>query len=116
MTQTNYPAGVEITGDIKPEYEAILTAAAVGFLAGLARTFTSRRDELLAARETRQQAIDGGQLPNFLPETAAIRNDRGWRVAPVPPRPARPPRRDHRTHRAQDGHQRAQLRRPRFHG
>ena len=85
MTQANYPAGVDITGEIRPEYESILTPEAVEFLAGLARAFTSRRDELLAARKERQVAIDSGQLPDFLPETADIRKDLSWRVASVPP-------------------------------
>ncbi len=84
MTQPYYPPGVEITGDILPEYESILTAEAVGFLAGLARKFSARRDDLLKARAVRQAAIDRGQLPDFLPETAAIRSDPAWQVAPVP--------------------------------
>ena len=77
--------GVSISGEITPEYEALFTSAAVGFLADLARRFTARRNELLEAREARQAAIDAGQLPDFLPETAAIRDDPSWRVAPVPP-------------------------------
>lgn len=76
--------GVEITGEVLLEYEAILRPEAVGFLADLARRFTARRNELLAARETRQAAIDGGHLPDFLPETAAIRDEPSWRVAAVP--------------------------------
>ena len=84
MTQANYPAGVNITGEMQPEYESILTGEAIDFIAGLARTFSARRDELLSARESRQIAIDKGQLPDFLPETAAIRDDPGWRVSPVP--------------------------------
>ena len=56
----------------------------MAFLAGLAHKFSDRRDELLQAREARQAAIDSGQLPDFLPETAAIREDPSWCVAPVP--------------------------------
>lgn len=82
--QPNHTRGVEIRGEIQPEYNSILTGEAIAFLASLARTFTARRDELLATREERQAAIDGGQLPDFLPETAAIRDDRTWRVAPAP--------------------------------
>ena len=63
------PTAIDIRGVIRPEYESILTADAVDFLAGLARQFSARRDELLAAREARQ---------------AAIRDDSSWRVAPVP--------------------------------
>ena len=84
MTKQNHPAGVDIRGEIKPEYGSILSPEAIDFLAGLARAFTARRDELLAAREQRQAAIDAGHLPDFLPGTAAIRDDRTWRVAPAP--------------------------------
>jgi malate synthase len=38
---------------------------------------------LLAARVDRQKAIDGGKLPDFLPETAAIREG-DWVAAPIP--------------------------------
>ncbi len=61
----------------------ILTLPAKAFLAKLARTFENRRQELLARRHVRQQLIDAGQLPDFLPETAAIR-EQGWTVAPIP--------------------------------
>ena len=84
MIEQNYSDGIEIRGDIPPEFEEILSREAVDFLAGLARQFTVRRDELLQQRETRQVAIDQGQMPDFLSETAHIRADRSWRVAPVP--------------------------------
>ena len=84
MTQPDLPAGVDITGDTHSDYDSILTADAISFLADLARRFTARRDDLLQAREKRQTAIDDGALPDFLPETAAIRDDPSWRVAPVP--------------------------------
>ena len=77
--------GIDIRGAITPEFATILTPDAVDFLADLARRFTARRDELLRARVERQAAIDAGQLPDFLPETAHIRDDMSWRVAPVPP-------------------------------
>ncbi len=84
MTQPKYPTGIDIRGEIWPEYESILTPDAIDFLAGLARTFTSRRDDLLQAREKRQAAIDSGVMPDFPAETAAIRDDLSWQVAPVP--------------------------------
>lgn len=61
----------------------ILTPAAQDFLAELHRRFNSRRLELLAARKVRQTAIDAGALPDFLPETAQIRESE-WTVAPIP--------------------------------
>jgi malate synthase len=62
----------------------ILTPQAQEFLSKLARTFEQRRQELLARRRVRQQQIDAGQLPDFLPETAAIR-EQEWTCAPIPP-------------------------------
>ena len=62
------------------------------------------------ARRARQAALDAGELPDFLPETAAIRERRLARRAGAAPISG-PPRRDHRPGRPQDGDQRAQLRR-----
>ena len=61
----------------------ILTVGASNFLAKLTRQFEPRRQELLARRRIRQQEIDAGQLPGFLPETAHIRETE-WTVAPIP--------------------------------
>ncbi|NWF69621.1 MAG: malate synthase A [Chloroflexi bacterium] len=75
--------GVVITGAMQPGYEAILSAEAVAFVAKLARAFTARRSELLQRRQERWRALDAGQMPDFLPETAAIRAG-DWQVAPLP--------------------------------
>ena len=80
----SFSQGIDIRGAITPEYATILTPDAVDFLAGLARRFTARRDALLQDRVKRQASIDAGQLPDFLPETAHIRDDLSWRVADVP--------------------------------
>ena len=109
MTEPRWPEGVTVTGPITPEYQAVLTPAALSLIARLQRAFNSRRLELLHRRAERQLKIDRGDLPDFLPETAPIRSDRSWRVAPIPPDLQRPPCRDHRPHRAQDADQRAQL-------
>jgi malate synthase len=61
----------------------ILSPEAREFLIQLARKFEERRQELLARRRVRQQQLDAGQLPDFLPETAAIR-EASWTVAPIP--------------------------------
>jgi malate synthase len=61
----------------------ILTPAAVAFLNDLEFEFGWRRGQLLSARQMRQQRIDEGELPDFLPATAAIREG-DWRIAPVP--------------------------------
>jgi len=61
----------------------ILTPEASAFLTKLAREFEARRQQLLARRRARQQQIDTGQFPDFLPETAHIRQA-DWTVAPIP--------------------------------
>src|ERR1700688_1283631 len=61
----------------------ILTPGAQVFLLKLGAAFEPRRQELLARRRTVQQDIDNGKLPDFLPETAGIRQS-DWKVAPIP--------------------------------
>ena len=77
---------VEITRDCGPVQETVLTPEAVDFLAALHRAHGARRRELLALREQRQQAILGGASLDFLPETAVVRGDESWTVAPPAPR------------------------------
>ncbi len=62
---------------------SILTSEARAFLLKLAARFEPRRQELLARRRTVQQEIDHGKFPDFLPETAGIRQSE-WKVAPIP--------------------------------
>ncbi|AWL03237.1 malate synthase A [Massilia oculi] len=78
------PAGMQITGEIKPGYENILVPEALALVAQLARAFAPRRQELLAARAERARRLDAGERPDFLPQTAHIR-DGDWRIAPIPP-------------------------------
>jgi malate synthase len=77
------PAGVVVRGPLEPRFAEILTPEALTFVAALHRQFDARRRELLAARAARQKRISAGELPDFLPETRAIR-DADWRVAPIP--------------------------------
>jgi malate synthase len=65
------------------EFSEVLTPAALSFVADLARRFGPRVSELLARRVARQAEIDSGQLPDFLPETRAVR-DSDWRVTTTP--------------------------------
>ena len=83
MSTPTYGPGIEIIGRITPEYAEILTPAAIAFAAKLQRAFGGRRTELLARRQARQADLDAGKLPDFLPETRAIR-DGDWTCAPVP--------------------------------
>ena len=77
------PQGVEITADITPAFADILTSEALAFVARLHRQFEGRRRELMAARDSRQAELDAGRLPDFLPQTASIRNG-DWKIAPLP--------------------------------
>ena len=63
--------------------ERILTPEARTFLEALHRQFEASRQDLLARRAVRQKALDDGELPNFLPQTAAVRES-DWTVAPIP--------------------------------
>jgi malate synthase len=63
--------------------EQVLTDEARAFLTLLQREFGPRREELLAARQERAQRLRDGELPDFLPETAHVREG-DWRVEPVP--------------------------------
>jgi malate synthase len=67
-----------------PRQDEVLTEAALAFVAELHRRFTPRRDELLARRGERRAEIARTSTLDFLPETAAIRADDSWRVAPAP--------------------------------
>ena len=68
----------------RPEGEAILTDASLAFLGELVARFGPRVGELLRVRDARQARIDGGELPDFRPETAAVRAG-DWRVGTIPP-------------------------------
>ncbi|UBV44976.1 malate synthase A (plasmid) [Deinococcus taeanensis] len=82
MTQT-LPAGLTITAPLTDAHREILTPEALAFVAALHRQFEGRRRDLMAAREARQARLDAGELPDFLPDTQAIR-DGDWRINPLP--------------------------------
>nr|WP_223192321.1 malate synthase A [Paenibacillus sedimenti] len=74
--------GIELRGSSN-RGEQILTPEALEFAAELERTFGARRRELLEQRSLRQSCIDAGELPDFMEETAHIRES-DWHVAPIP--------------------------------
>jgi malate synthase len=80
MNTTTMNATTLIQGGAQAQ---ILTPEATAFLTKLADAFEGRRQELLARRKQVQQQIDKGKMPDFLPETEAIRRA-DWRVAPIP--------------------------------
>jgi malate synthase len=75
--------GIELTAPIPQEASSILSPEALRFVASLQRRFGARREELLARRLDVQRRLDRGEKPDFLEETADIRQ-RNWTVAPIP--------------------------------
>ncbi|GGW53929.1 malate synthase A [Alishewanella tabrizica] len=82
-TATVSCGALTIKGILKAEYQQILTPEATHFVAELVARFRPQLQDLLAARQERQAHFDGGALPDFLPETAAIRAG-DWHVAALP--------------------------------
>ena len=78
-------AGITILADLLPRFDEILTADALEFVADLTRRFGPRRAELLQARANRYQAGSPGASLAFRDDTAKIRTDPSWRVAPPAP-------------------------------
>lgn len=68
---------------IENGHSEILTPSAINFLVSLHDQFQKTRTDLLNARKCRQEDIRSGTLPNFLPETASVRNSE-WKVASCP--------------------------------
>lgn len=74
---------LEVTGTLSPEHQAIFPVEAQTFLSQLCERFSSRVDQLLTAREERQNKIDQGELPEFLAETQDIREG-SWKILGIP--------------------------------
>lgn len=85
VTSVGYscPSGMEVLGNFNPTFSQILSLDALIFLKELHIRFNARRLALLSARELLQADIDAGKQPDFLPQTAIIRNSE-WKVAPLP--------------------------------
>jgi malate synthase len=75
--------GIEVRGPDVAGAEQVATDEALEFVAMLVRRFGPARDRLLSRRRETQERLRTGALPDFLPETAAIRRD-PWMVAPAP--------------------------------
>ena len=82
-TKQQYGEGVEVSAPTSSEFEEILTPEAVAFVAKLSREYRGRVDELLQARQERQERINQGEMPDFLEETKDIREG-DWKIASIP--------------------------------
>lgn len=78
-------ADVNVHGALNGQTRKILNKDATVFLAVLHRAFNERRKALLQRRVIRQAELDKGNLLDFLPETAHIRENDAWRGAPPAP-------------------------------
>jgi malate synthase len=81
----SYGGGIQVDGPIGDRYDEILTSEALGLVARLQRELGPRRLELLAARAARQRELSAGATLDFLEQTAHIRADQNWQVAPPAP-------------------------------
>tara|TARA_R110001583_G_scaffold15640_5_gene64240 strand:- start:2602 stop:4254 length:1653 start_codon:yes stop_codon:yes gene_type:complete len=63
--------------------EEVFNSGAVAFLDSLCAKFVDEVPELLKLRKQKQARIDNGELPDFLPETRAIR-DGNWTIRGMP--------------------------------
>jgi malate synthase len=75
--------GVSVRAPVEGRLADVLTPEALSFAAGLHRRFNPTRLKLLAERAERQARIAAGEMPDFLPETRAVREG-NWRIAPIP--------------------------------
>ncbi|WP_199433517.1 malate synthase A [Qaidamihabitans albus] len=77
---------IDVSGRTGERFDEILTPAALHFVARLDNAFAGRRRELLDARRRRRERLASGEETlGFLPETASIRRDESWSVAPPAP-------------------------------
>ena len=75
---------LSIQAPFHPEAQEIITPESRQFLELLAGHFRPRRKALLQRRRETQECLRAGALPDFLEETAEVR-ERSWTVAPAPP-------------------------------
>ena len=80
---SNDSTALKVTGAVSSAYAEILSEQALAFITALADEFSPRVAQLLELRDQRQQDIDGGRMPDFLPETRDIRES-DWKVCSIP--------------------------------
>lgn len=71
---------VNASADLQNE---VLTVESLDFLASMTAKFAPELEQLLAARQSRQDKFDQGAVPEFEAETSAIRTG-DWQVAAIP--------------------------------
>ncbi|MCC5853321.1 MAG: malate synthase A, partial [Alkalimonas sp.] len=72
-----------VNAEFQQQLDQVFTEDACALLVELTREFRPRLQQLLAERQRKQARFDAGELPDFLPETKAIR-ETDWQVAAIP--------------------------------
>ncbi len=83
MSQQMTRSPLDFTHPLSGQTASILTEQAIDFLSDLVSHFAQRRSLLLTERKVMQANIDRGDLPDFISETASIRNSE-WRIQNIP--------------------------------
>lgn len=78
-------AHLEVIGAVEPGFELVLTPEALKFVSELHRLFSGTRHDRLADRMRKRYEIGNGRDPKFRDDTAHIREDDSWQVAPFAP-------------------------------
>ncbi|KAL7747007.1 Malate synthase, glyoxysomal [Sorochytrium milnesiophthora] len=82
---TSAVQGVRFLAKVPKDAASIFTPEAIRFAVTLHRSFNATRKQLLLNRLVRQQEIDAGKLPDFLPSTKYIRDDPTWQGPKLAP-------------------------------
>jgi malate synthase len=77
--------GAVIDAKEVPGQQQVLTPEALAFVGALVRAHRQTRDQLLERRAIRRLEMSQAGGPDFLAETAHIRDDPSWQVSPAPP-------------------------------
>lgn len=81
--QSQLLSRLHVSGEVSSEHSQVFSREAQCFLAALCEKYATRVGELLAVRAERQQRIDQGELPDFLPESEDIREG-SWKILGIP--------------------------------
>ncbi len=76
-------SGIELKGEIKPGFDAVLTEPALAFVAHLHRMYEPTRQSLLRARADRRKWWAHGNAIDFAPETSSVREG-DWKISGTP--------------------------------
>lgn len=83
--QSQQSRAINVVGELATEQQkAILSEPALDFLNALVTKFSAPLEQALHLRRERQKQFDAGELPDFREDTKNIREDKSWKVAPIP--------------------------------